>query len=232
MVLTSFISFVVCPLAAENMFTAKGYPSVAEKRRHFVHTFSSTVHSVFVSGVGVYLLATGGFGNNSRPDANIFLMQVTLAHYIVDTIAHMLDKKLRDTSQIPMHHTGAGLAIVVLILSQWGEDVMCVRILSHSSTVFKNVFYIFRSFKLKDSPWFVLVSVVLVLATLVTRVAPTLCLWEKSYIHIFVEMYVPPWPLVVSVSSIAFLFDIFNLLVAYKMIKGLGKYVMYHYCRS
>ena len=226
MLLDLFISFILCPLAAEKLFNSKGYPTVSQKRRHFTHTFSSTVHSIFATGVGVYLLATGGFGNNSRPEANVFLMQVTLAHYIVDFIPHTLDKTLRNTSHIPMHHAGAGTALLLVILFRWGEDVMCLRLLSHSSTVFKNIFYMFRSFKLKDSPWFGVVSVVLVVSTLVTRVAPIFWLCERTYIIAIFE-YSPPWPITLALATVAFVFDIFNIFVTYKMIKGLGKHLKY-----
>ena len=222
---TYISSFILSPMAAEMMFTGKNWPSLRAKKSCFTHISSSTVHSLFIIAAGAYLLATGGLGNNSNPRLNTAIQQVTMAFYLVDFIAHILDKDLRETSQTPMHHVGASLGLLIGVYYQPYTHTVCFRVMTHITTPFTNMFYVLRSFNHKYGICFKVASVGMVVTSLLTRVSPMFWLWKEMYRVTFLSPNQAPWPVQTAAILLSVIFDVYNLLIVYRMIVGCAKYL-------
>ena len=85
------------------------------------------------------------------------------------------------------------------------------------------------NFNQKDSNSYLyhIVSVGMVIAGFVTRVAPMLWFWK----HIFKGLVLPcnpvAWPIQVFAIVDSIIFDVYNLLIVYKMLKGCVKHFIW-----
>ena len=208
------------------MFTGKNWPSLRVKRSCFTHNSSSTVHSLFIIAAGAYLLATGGLGNNSNPRLNTAIQQVTLAFYLVDFIAHILDKDLlHEAPQTPMHHVGASLGLLLSFYYPFYTHGIILRLMTHLTQPFLNTLYSLRIFNHKYGIIFKVNSVGLVVTSLLTRVSPIFWLWKELYNLTYLSPQIVPWQAFAVAGVISVIFDIWNLWCVYKMIIGCAKHL-------
>ena len=227
--LTLAISFIGSPILARMVFTSEKYPSTDKKQSLFTHILASNLHAVFTAAMGAYLLISGDLGYNlaqSKSNVGFTLLQVTLALYVAELITHLVDKDLRVGTETVIHHIG-GILTISLVLFNQGTlmHIVCWRLMTHVPNLFNHPFYVLRTFNRKDSPLFTVVSVGMVIGGFITRVLPIIWFWKTTFTTIFLPCMTVAWPLRILGILLTILFDIYNLLLVYKMLKGCVKHL-------
>ena len=228
-VMTLTISLFVSPIIARLLFTSEKYPSLEKKKTCFTHVLASYIHGLFTTATLTYLFITGDLGSNlahSKSHVGFMLLQVTLALYVAKIIAHMLDKNYRGKFQLAMHHIGR-MVIIGSILFHQGflMHVVCLRLLTHVANLFNHPFYVLTTFNKKDSPVFTVVSVGMVIAGFLVRVAPIVLYWKITFTAIFLPCAVISLPFKIVGLGGTIVFDLYNLYLVYKMLKGCVKHL-------
>ena len=225
--MTLIISLFVSPIMARLLFTSEKYPSLEKKKTCFTHVLASNVHALFTTATLTYLIITGDLGSNlahSKSHVGFMLLQVTLALYVAEIIAHMMDKNYQGKFELAMHHIG-GIIIIASTLFHQGilMHVVCFRLLTHVANLFNHPFYVLMTFNKKDSRLYTVVSVGMVVAGFLVRVAPMILYWKIT----FTALLMPCSPVVVQIVGIGgtIFFDLYNLRLVYKMLKGCVKHL-------
>ena len=95
-----------------------------------------------------------------------------------------------------MHHIGAALGIFIPLYDHgFLMHVVCFRIMTHVANIFNNPFYVLMNFDRKDSSLYTVVSVGMVVAGFVTRVAPIVWLWKIILKALFLPCSSAAWPI-------------------------------------
>ena len=85
---------------------------------------------------------------------------------------------------------------------------VCFRLMTHVANIFNNPFYVLMNLNQKDSFLYHIVSVGMVIAGFVTRVAPMLWLWKITFKALVLPCNPVAWPIKVFAVVDSIIFDV------------------------
>ena len=199
-------------------------------KRFFDTLLASSLHGAVLCSLTLYLIATGGMGNNpvyTKSPLGFAVMQIALGYFIADFLVCMCDSHLRRDIGSLVHHLASIIGISLALYYQGRFMFFIVfRFTSEFSTPFVNLFWSLRLLNQKDTKLFYFASVSLLVSFFVCRILPILWIWMlfvRTVLHP-ASRIVPSLVLVWTVFNYG-MFDVLNVFWFKKMVKGAIKLV-------
>ena len=225
---TLLCPFVICPLLFPVL--VPGYRSLGRRRNHFDTLLSSTLHAVVASSLTCYILMFGSLGTNrvfSKSSLGFTTLQISLGYFVADFFVCLKDPDLRKDIGSLLHHL-AGIIGIGLGLYNQGLYAFFIifRLISELSTPFVNLRWVFYELgpPYKDSLWYYVVSLGMVVSFFLCRILVLPWLWYQLLTTIVdPSSVIVPLVLRVWICINYTIFDVLNVYWFGKMIRGAVK---------
>ena len=159
------------------------------------------------------------------------LIQCTLGFYVADMIVRLLDNNLQGYRQTIVHHIIAGMGcFIVLFYKGVFAHFAIFRLSSHATIPFVSTFYILLNFNKRKSPVYTVTSIGMVVTSIATRIVPIISTW-KIIIGVMIYLYMTctkaSLPHILGIFMFSITFDVGNVIICTKMIRGFIKHVKF-----
>ena len=220
-----------CLLSSEGNSSPKNIPNLTKRRVSTILCLALlfTLSSLAL-GLAIYLLITGGLGNNpvySKSQFGFAVMQISLGYFLADFIVCLLDKNLRQDFGSLAHHVAGIIGIALGLFYQGGFMFFILFcLLSELSTPLVNLFWILTMLDRRDSPLFAVTSWGMLITFFLCRLEPEYWIWNILLTALFhPASVIIPLPVYVWVFVNYIAFDILNIFWFWKMLKGAAKQI-------